>query len=263
MTRRQPSLFIPHGGGPCFFMADPQRLWADMACFLAALPTQLPERPRAILIVSGHWETKGVTVASGSAPALLYDYAGFPPHTYALRYPAPGAPDLATDIVDRLRSTGIAAQEDPVRGWDHGVFVPMKVAFPAADIPIVEVSLDLDLDPAFHLAVGEVLAPLRDTGVVIIGSGMSFHNLRHFGDAAIAAPAAAFDQWLNATVTSPADQRAARLAAWSDAPGARLAHPREEHLVPLMVAAGASDRPGVRIHHEVLLGAAQSAFRFD
>lgn len=263
MTHRQPSLFIPHGGGPCFFMADPHRVWANMADFLAALSTHLPERPRAILIVSGHWETRGFTVASGSAPALLYDYAGFPAHTYALRYPARGAPELAADIVHRLRSAGLAAQGDPIREWDHGVFVPMKVAFPAADIPIVEVSLDRSLDSALHLAVGEALAPLRDAGVVVIGSGMSFHNLRRFGDTTVTASAAAFDGWLNATVILPPDQRAARLAAWSDAPGARIAHPREEHLLPLMVAAGASDRPGVRIHHEVLLGAAQSAFRFD
>lgn len=263
MTHRQPSLFIPHGSGPCFFMPDPKGVWAKMAGFLRSLPSHLPERPLAILLVSGHWETSGITITCGGSPALIYDYNGFPAHTYALSYPAPGAPKLAVEIADRLRATGIAAQADPLRGWDHGVFVPMKVAFPAADIPIVEVSLDRSLDPALHLSAGAALAPLRDAGVVIIGSGMSFHNLRHFGDAAVSAPAAAFDEWLGVTVALPADQRAARLADWAGAPGARLAHPREEHLLPLMVAAGASDRPGFRIHHEVLLRAAQSAFRFD
>jgi aromatic ring-opening dioxygenase catalytic subunit (LigB family) len=156
---RQPSLYIPHGGGPCFFMDDARGTWTGMAAFLRDLPKLLPERPKAILIVSGHWETEGFAFTAAARPDLLFDYYGFPPHTYQLTYPAPGDPALAPKAAALLTSAGLPASLNAVRGLDHGVFVPLKVAFPDADVPVVEMSVDLRLDPAQHLAAGRALAP--------------------------------------------------------------------------------------------------------
>ncbi len=182
---KQPALFIPHGGGPCFFMdpADPQHphsdaMWQPMQDYLAGLIADLPERPRAILLVSGHWETPGFTVHDGARPSLLFDYFGFPPHTYQLRWDAPGAPALADRAAELLEQAGFPTARESERGWDHGVFIPMKVALPDADIPVAQLSLRRDLDPAAHIAAGRALAPLRDEGVLIVGSGDWVHNLR-------------------------------------------------------------------------------------
>ena len=260
--QRQPSLYIPHGGGPCFFMDDPAGSWTGMAAFLRSIPASLPETPKAILVVSGHWETAGLAFTASAKPSLFYDYYGFPPHTYELRYDAPGAPAIAAAAAELLRQAGIPAGLDAERGLDHGVFIPLKVAFPDADVPVVEMSLDRGLDPALHLAVGRALAPLRDQGVLIVGAGMSFHNMRGYRDARFTEPSEAFDAWLAETVQAAPAVRAERLTDWANAPAARLSHPREEHLLPLMVAAGASDAPGQRIYGELVLKTALSGFRF-
>ncbi|TXC69596.1 dioxygenase [Sphingomonas ginsenosidivorax] len=259
---RQPSLFIPHGGGPCFFMPDPAGTWTGMAAYLRGIAATLPGRPTAILVVSGHWETRGFAFTGAARPPLIYDYGGFPAHTYELRYDAPGAPDLAARAAALLQDAGMTATIDPQRGLDHGVFVPLKVAFPDADIPVVEMSVDRDLDPALHLAAGRALAPLRDAGVLIVASGMSFHNMRGYGDPRFTAPSQQFDDWLSEAVALPGDERAAALTAWADAPAARLSHPAEEHLLPLMVAAGASDAPGVHDYAELVMHTAISGYRF-
>jgi aromatic ring-opening dioxygenase catalytic subunit (LigB family) len=243
-------------------MDDPHGAWTGMASFLRGLPAALPQPPKAIIVVSGHWETEGFAFTGAAAPPLVYDYYGFPPETYKLRYDVPGAPDLARRAADLLRAAGIAGQVDEERGLDHGVFVPMKVAFPEADIPMIEMSVDRSFDPALHLAAGHALASLRDEGVLIIGSGMSFHNMRAYGDPRATAPSQAFDDWLTHAAGQPAPLRAKQLAAWAAAPNGRFAHPREEHLLPLMVAAGASEAPGERIYSELVLGTAISAFRF-
>ena len=260
--QRQPSLFIPHGGGPCFFMDDPRGVWTGMAAFLRGLSVTLPGRPKAIIVVSGHWETEGFAFTGAARPPLVYDYYGFPPETYELRYDVPGAPDLARRAAELLRAAGIAGQVDEARGLDHGVFVPMKVALPDADIPMIEMSVDRNFDPALHIAAGRALAALREEGVLILGSGMSFHNMRAYGDPRATAPSQAFDAWLTRAVELPAPLRAQQLAAWATAPSGRFAHPREEHLLPLMVAAGASEAPGERVYSELVLGTAISAFRF-
>jgi len=244
-------------------MEDPEGIWAGMAGFLRNLPASLPERPRAILIVSGHWETRGFALTGSARPPLVFDYYGFPPHTYQLRYDAPGAPTLAGRAAQLLQQAGFSAAIDPQRGLDHGVFVPLKVVFPEADIPVVELSLDAGLDPALHLAAGRALAPLRDEGVLVMGAGMSFHNLRALGDPRLTTPSRQFDTWLSEAAAAPADERAARLTRWQDAPAARLAHPRHEHLLPMMVAAGASAEPGRRIYNEMVLGTMISGFAFD
>ncbi len=258
----QPTFFIPHGGGPCFFMPDPAGTWTTLAAFLRALPANLPARPRAIVIISGHWETNGFGLTASPQPPLIFDYYGFPPETYQLAYAAPGAPALAATAAALLTAAGLTAALDPDRGLDHGVFVPLKMAFPAADIPVVEMSVDRSLDPALHLAAGRALAPLRADGVLIIGSGMSYHNMRGYGDPRSTAPSAQFDAWLSDAVGRDPDARAALLTEWADAPAARLSHPREEHLIPLLVAAGASSLPGERVFHAEILSTLISGFRF-
>jgi aromatic ring-opening dioxygenase catalytic subunit (LigB family) len=187
-----------------------------------------------------HWETTEPTVTTSPAPPLLFDYHGFPPHTYQLTWPAPGSPEVAARVRSLLGAAGIASHEDASRGFDHGVFVPLKVAFPDADIPTVQLSLRRDLDPAEHLAIGRALAPLRDEGVLIVGSGMSYHNMRGFMSGTGRADSERFDAWVAGLIRLSPEDRERALLAWKDAPSARASHPREEHLLPLMVAAGAA-----------------------
>ncbi len=262
---RMPTLFIPHGGGPCFFMDPPPaqpHLWDAMAAYLRGLAADLPEPPKALLIISGHWETARPTLNVAAAPPLLFDYYGFPEHTYQLTYPAPGAPDLAARVRDLMAAAGLPVAEEARRGWDHGVFVPLMLAFPEAATPVLQLSLQAGLDPARHLAIGRALAPLRDEGVLIVGSGMSYHNLAEFFGPRGNEPAARFDAWLTDAVADPA-RRDAALTAWSQAPGALAAHPREEHLLPLMVAAGAAGvEAGTRTYSDQIMGKALSGFRF-
>jgi aromatic ring-opening dioxygenase catalytic subunit (LigB family) len=262
MTLAQPSLYIPHGGGPCFFMPDPRGTWTRMEAYLRSLPASLPETPRAILVVSGHWEEPAFSFTAAEQPGLVFDYYGFPPETYRLAWPAPGAPWLAERGAALLRSAGLPAAIDGERGFDHGVFIPLKVAFPEPEIPVVQMSLHTSLDPALHLAVGKALAPLRDEGILIVGSGMSFHNLRAMGDPRVAEPSREFDCWLTAAAEAAPAERDLQLASWDSAPWARLCHPREEHLLPLMVAAGASAEGGKHDYGELVLGGAVSAYRF-
>lgn len=243
--------------------AEPDAMWLPMRDYLRGLIASLSERPRAILLVSGHWEEDRPTVHIGARPELLFDYYGFPEHTYRLRWEAAGAPDLAKRVGGLLAGAGFAAGEESDRGWDHGVFIPMMVAVPDADIPLLQLSLRKDLDPAAHIALGRALAPLRDEGVLIVGSGMSFHNLRIRGPQATG-PSQEWDDALVDAVTDrdPA-RRAARVAAWDSLPHARFAHPREEHLLPLMVALGAGgDDPAICDYRDRVLGWAVSGYRF-
>jgi aromatic ring-opening dioxygenase catalytic subunit (LigB family) len=238
-------------------------MWTGMEKFLAEVAKSLPQRPRAILIASGHWETEGFAFTGSPAPGLLFDYYGFPADTYELRYPAPGDPALAAKARDLLLAAGLNARVDAERDLDHGVFVPMLVAFPDADIPVVEMSLDAGLNPALHLAAGRALAPLREDNVLILMTGMSFHNMRGYGDPRSTEPSQAFDEWLADAAGRNTEERAALLRGWAEAPAGRFSHPREEHLLPLMVAAGASENAGERIYGEVVMKTALSAFRFD
>lgn len=262
-----PSLFIPHGGGPCFFMDwNPPDTWHGMAAFLKGVIGTLPARPRAIVLVSAHWLEPHFSVTGHARPQLIYDYYGFPQHTYELTYPAPGEPALAERIAALAGAAGLEARVDPGRGFDHGMFIPLKLVAPDADIPVVQLSLRADLDPAAHLALGRALAGLRDEGVLIVGSGMSFHNMRAYGDTRFTAVSQEFDDWLTDAVESPAERREALLREWDTAPHARLCHPAggEEHLIPLLVAAGAGGQaPGRKIYSERVMETVISAFRFD
>jgi aromatic ring-opening dioxygenase catalytic subunit (LigB family) len=259
-----PTLFIPHGGGPCFFMEwnrGPANTWDQMAAWLKALIGTMPVRPKAILVISGHWEEPVFTVGSTPKPALIYDYYGFPAHTYQLKFDAPGSPDLAHRVRELLAGAGIKSGEDRQRGLDHGVFVPFIVAMPDADIPVVQLSLNQSLDPEQHLAAGRALKPLRDEGVLIVGSGMSWHNMQGFSPRYTAA-SETFDAWLGEAMADP-EHRDEAIVDWTKAPFARAAHPREEHLAPLFLAAGAAEgEPGRRIFSDIVMDVRVSAFAF-
>ncbi|GAA4332966.1 class III extradiol ring-cleavage dioxygenase [Pigmentiphaga soli] len=259
-----PTYFIPHGGGPCFFMEWPgdPHMWDRMADFLRGLAGDAGARPKAVLVVSGHWQEDAFTVNAGARPPLLFDYYGFPPHTYQLQYPAPGSPGLAGRVQALLREAGLPAAENAERGYDHGVFVPFKLIYPQADVPIVQLSMKNGLDPAEHLRAGAALAPLRDEGVLIVGSGMSFHNMRGFTPAFRDA-SLRFDDWLAAAVALPPAERERALVQWRDAPDALKAQPHPDHLLPLMVAAGAAaGDAGRRIFRDQVMNVVVSACRF-
>jgi aromatic ring-opening dioxygenase catalytic subunit (LigB family) len=242
---------------------EPTR-WVALQAYLQALPANLPTRPDALLVISAHWEMPRPTVLAAAQPGMLFDYYNFPPHTYQLRFPAPGAPALAGRVRQLLAAAGIDTGTELERGYDHGVFVPLKVSFPAADLPIMQLSLQTGLDPAKHIEIGRALAPLRDENVVVIGSGLSFHNLSALGSPAVNAAAAQFDRWLTETLCSvPNTEREARLSRWTLAPHARVCHPREEHLLPLMVNLGAAaGDAGRQTFSGTIWGKAISAYQF-
>jgi len=244
----------------------PADLWNKMAAYLGAIASSLPARPDAVLVISAHWETPRPTVGAAARHSLLFDYYGFPEHTYHLTYPAAGSPALAARVRELLRQAGIESDADERRGIDHGVFIPFKLIFPNADIPIVPLSLRQDLDARAHIAVGAALASLRDEGVLVVGSGMSYHNLRELLRPSSQASEAArqFDRWLASTVAiADGLRRQEALAHWQQAPGALASHPRAEHLLPLMVATGAAGQdPGRIAYSDNLLGKAISAVQF-
>jgi len=236
-TERMPTLFLSHGAPP---LADDPVWVGELAGWAANLP-----RPRSILVVSAHWEEAPLTVGATRTVPLVYDFWGFPRRYYEVTYPAPGAPDLAADVAGLLGSV----HHDPERGLDHGAYVPLREMYPDADVPVLQVSMPT-LDPTVLLEVGQRLAPLRDAGVLIIGSGFSTHNLRRLDPAAsdrATAPSwsVEFDDWLARTVA--AGDVDALLDFERKGPAARLAHPRTEHFAPLFVALGAAlDRVDAR-----------------
>ena len=263
---KQPVLFIPHGAGPCFFMNwQPADAWDKMSEFLTSISNRLPERPKAILIVSAHWQAQEFSITASERPELIYDYYGFPEHTYQLTYPAAGLPVLAERIGQLLTDVSLSNHQNSSRGFDHGVFIPLKLMFPDADIPVVQLSLRHDLDPKVHLRAGQALSSLRDEGVLIVGSGMSFHNMRGYGDINFTAPSQVFDEWLTTTVAADSDERFSALSHWTEAPHALDSHllGSEEHLLPLMVIAGAagSDK-GKKIYSQQIMETQISGFQF-
>lgn len=263
---RLPVVYLPHGGGPWPFveLGFGTRAEQDgLAAYLRSVKA-VPRQPvKALLVVSAHWEEAVPTVMSHSRPPMLYDYYGFPPESYTLSWPAPGEPALAARVRSLVAAAGFGSAEDAQRGFDHGTFVPLKLAYPEAEVPTVQVSLIKGLDPAQHLALGRALAPLRDEGVFIVGSGMTYHNMRGFGDPRAVPHSETFDAWLRAASTAEPSARDAQLAEWSRAPAARQVHPREEHLLPLMVIAGAAgaDR-GTVAYNGTLMGLRLSAYHF-
>jgi len=241
-------IFLPHGGGPMPLLGDPA--YKRLADVLGGLNGEIAGA-KAVIVVTAHWEEERASLSTAAHPGMLYDYYGFPDAAYEIRYPAPGAPELAAKVGAALEAAGIDAAYDGARGYDHGVFVPMALIRPEADVPVLQMSLLASLDPAAHIRLGEALAPVLEDGVVLVGSGFSFHNLPalvgRLGGAG-AEEADAFHDWLNAAVLGaglePAE-RSDRLARWAEASGARFCHPREEHLLPLHVCHGAAAAKGL------------------
>jgi aromatic ring-opening dioxygenase catalytic subunit (LigB family) len=263
LPSRMPVYFLSHGGGPWPFMQGPFReMFRALEGMLRDIPRQLPARPRAVLVISAHWEAARFTLSTATRPGTIHDYAGFPASMYRIAYPAPGAPDVAMAVAALLETAGLPVAFDSERGYDHGTYGVLAPIYPDADIPVLQMSLRLPLDEAEHLAMGQALAPLRDNGILIIGSGQSFHNLTLRGAQAREA-SDLFDQWLRRVVEAPAVDRNQALIAWTKAPAARIAHPHADHLIPLHVAAGAaSDDAGVCIFRDRIADMAISAYRF-
>ena len=262
-TARFPTFFLSHGGGPWPWVEGMKQQFAKTAAEFAKLPQRLPSRPKAVLVITGHWEAPEFTVSTAVNPPMEYDYSGFPEHTYRIKYPAPGSPALAARVVELLGAAGIAVGEDDRRGFDHGTFVPLSLMYPDADVPIVLLSMKSSYDPAEHIRVGALLAPLRDEGVLIVGSGLTYHNMRGFGQDASTAVAETFEEFLNTAITADANVRNEMLVHWQSAPAARLAHPREDHLVPLMVIAGAAGNDiGRRVFVDHVMKVAMASYEF-
>jgi aromatic ring-opening dioxygenase catalytic subunit (LigB family) len=267
MSTRLPTYFISHGGGPWPYLDGPfRRAFDRLEQSLKDIRHELGDAPRAVLVISGHWEEDGFAISSGEQPGMVYDYSGFPEHTYHIRYKAPGSPELARRVQALLGGGGIDARLDPERGYDHGTFSIMKPLYPEEDIPLVQLSIDRHYDPEQHLQLGRLLAPLRDEGVLIIGSGLTYHNMREMRGSSAIEPSKVFDAWLHDTlVEAGPEERTARLVEWERAPQARSAHPQEDHLIPLMTAVGAAEgEPGVAVYHQTDLfgGITASSFRF-
>jgi aromatic ring-opening dioxygenase catalytic subunit (LigB family) len=244
MSQRLPTFYLSHGGGPWPYMTgELRRRHSLLEASLKELPARVGARPKAILVVSGHWEESDFAVMASPAPPMLYDYGGFPEHTYHVRYSAAGSPELAHRTAALIQQSGLTTHLDPTRGFDHGTYSLLAVTHPQADIPVIQVALRSDYDPQAHLQLGRALAPLREEGVLIIGSGSSYHNLREFMRPSGRNEASAqFDSWLQDTLVSTTSaERSARLVSWDHAPAARLAHPQEDHLLPLHVAVGAAE----------------------
>jgi aromatic ring-opening dioxygenase catalytic subunit (LigB family) len=262
---RLPVVYLPHGGGPWPFVdlnIGSKAEQAALASYLRSIASVPQTPPKAVLVISAHWEEAVPTVMSAANPPLFYDYYGFPPESYEITWPAPGEPALAQRVRDLLSIAGFESAENKQRGFDHGTFVPLKLAYPNADMPTVQLSLKRGLDPKEHLALGRALAPLRDEAVFIVGSGMTFHDLRAFGPQS-SQTAETFDAWLRDTALSEPAERERRLADWSQAPAARRAHPREEHLLPLMVIAGAAGADRAQVPYRgTILGLRLSAYQF-
>ncbi len=257
------ALFISHGGGPMPLLGDPGH--AEMVATLQTIASEI-EKPDALVVVSAHWEASRPTITAAANPSLIYDYYGFPEESYSIQYPCAGSPELAAQLHSRLTGSGIAARLDPNRGFDHGLFVPLKIMYPGADIPCVQLSLVNSLDPAAHIAMGRALQGLDQGNVLVLGSGFSYHNMRGFF-----APETgesrrlnlAFEAWLENTCTAgdiPEQQRAELLEQWSSAEGARYCHPREEHLLPLHVCYGVAGGAARRRYPLSILGKASSMF---
>lgn len=264
MNNTLPTFFVSHGGGPWTHMDEMKAPYAKTIEAFSQLQHRLPAKPKAILVISGHWEAPGFTVSTSEHPPMEYDYSGFPTHTYRIQYPAPGSPRVAARVRELLSAAGISSQDDAKKGFDHGTFIPLGLIFPEADVPVVTLSMKSSYDPSEHIRVGQALAPLRDEGVLIIGSGLSYHNMRGFCTAGAMAVSEAFEAYLNDAITDPdATQRLQKLANWTSTPSARAAHPQEDHLIPLMVVAGAAgEDAGRRLLVDKVMNVAMASYQF-
>ncbi len=262
LRRNAQIVYFSHGGGPLPVLGDASH--RAMNDFMMKLPSLL-RKPDAILVISAHWEENVATLLGAATPPLFYDYYGFPEEAYTITYPAPGNPGLAERISGLLSRNQIPARIDTRRGFDHGLFIPLKMMYPEADIPATQLSLLRGLDPAAHLALGKALRALQGENILIIGSGFSFHNMGAFiweGGRRTDAANDSFQNWLIETCTGPLSpsERQRRLIEWQKAPSARYCHPREEHLLPLHVCAGMAGKTATTIFDDYILGKRSIAF---
>jgi 4,5-DOPA dioxygenase extradiol len=261
-AKRAQIVYFSHGGGPLPILGDPSH--EAMVAFMRRLPLKL-RKPDAILVISAHWEENAATLLGAKTPAMFYDYYGFPDEAYEIVYPAPGSPNIANRIAEILRKNNIPARIDPQRGFDHGLFIPLKLMYPQVDIPSLQLSLLHGLDPAAHIALGKAMHELIQENILVVGSGFSFHNMSAFSWQGINAHDSAnddFQNWLIEICTGslPQSEREQRLIDWEKAPSARYCHPREEHLLPLHVCIGMAQKPAEKIFDDYILGKRGLAF---
>ena len=261
---RFPTYFISHGGGPWPWVPEWRARFRNLEKSLISIAREQEQTPGAVLVISGHWEEAGFNVLASDHPSMLYDYFGFPDETYKLIYPAPGSSEFAHKTTQLLHAAGCPSQLDDQRGFDHGAFVPLFVMYPRANVPVYQMSLQRGYNPQAHISAGRAIAPLRDDGVLIIGSGLSYHNLSLFGPGA-REPSEAFDHWLRKALFEESKARIKSVMEWEKAPFARLCHPQEDHLAPLFVALGAAENePAHCIYQDEYLfgGVTASSYRF-
>lgn len=260
-----PSIYISHGGGPCFFMNGEFRdIWYKLENYLRNFNDSLKNKPKAIIIFSAHWEEDDFTINISKKPSLIYDYYGFPDDMYKIKYESSGSPKLASQIVKLLEVNNITVKVDSKRGWDHGVFVPLKVMYPNNDIPIVQISLKNNLDVKEHIKIGNILNVLRNNDILIIGSGSSYHNLKRFGTSGNKM-SNDFDDWLSNTLKIEDKYlREKKLTDWNKEISAIFSHPREEHLIPLMVIEGTlnENEKITKSFSDEIMGIRLSCFQF-
>ena len=263
-ANKMPVFFLSHGGGPWPWIPEMRSAFAKTAEAFAKLPQTLPEKPKGVLVITGHWEAPEWSVSTADRPPMDYDYSGFPDYTYKIQYNAPGSPALAARVRELLGHAGFRADKDAKRGFDHGTFVPLSLMYPDAEVPIVLLSLKSSYDPGEHIRVGQALESLRDEGIVIIGSGLTYHNMRGFRQPGSMLVSEAFEGYLNDAITDPDPaSRIGKLERWEAGPSARAAHPREDHLLPLMVVAGAAGKDvGKRAFVDRVMGVAMASYRF-
>ena len=262
------TLYIPHGGGPLPIMNDPGH--AEIIDYLRGVSPEFGQ-PSAIVVVSAHWESATPAITAAPNPELYFDYYGFPPETYEYTYPATGSVQLAERLGELVAAGGFEPRLDTERGFDHGMFIPLMLMYPEANIPVVQLSLIDGLDPAAHIELGEAIRPILDDDVLVLGSGMSFHNMAGFsmsgGPAAPDPDNISFDQWLEHVCAGDeldSAGRRAQLIDWAQAPAANYNHPREEHLIPLHVCFGAAGgTQATRTFDAVTLGKRVAAYAWD
>ncbi|HEY8158969.1 MAG TPA: class III extradiol ring-cleavage dioxygenase [Methylobacter sp.] len=261
--QRSSVLYLSHGGGPLPLLGDKGH--QNLIDFIRTVTPTLIKLSE-ILVISAHWEENKPTITSGVFPSLIYDYYGFPKEAYEIEYPVSGAPKLANKIFNLLGRAGIDAQLDDQRGFDHGLFVPLKLMYPDINLPCVQLSLVNNLQSEQHIRMGKALADLRKDNVLVIGSGFSFHNLKAFFAPSTQQSQAmnqAFEHWLIDTCSNrqmTEEEREHRLINWESAPAAKYCHPREEHLLPLHVCYGIASTAAKRVFEFEIMGKMASAY---
>lgn len=255
-------VYFSHGGGPLPLLGDKSH--KQMLDFMIDFPSKL-KKPDLILVISAHWEEPKATLLGAESPEIFYDYYGFPDKAYEITYPAPGSPDLAERVKDLFESAGISSSVDNDRGFDHGLYIPLKLMYPKADIPCIQLSLLKGLNPEKHINLGKALRALISENILIIGSGFSFHNMGAFdwsGKNKIDSKNDLFQDWLIDVCSGSKnhEEREKLLLNWEKAPNARYCHPREEHLLPLLVCSSIDENPAKLVFDDYILGKRALAF---